>query len=71
MDEHTKAAAAKTGIAMAGAVGSHALEVAGSLTWGDIAAIATVIYVALQAYFLVRDKWWRDPKRRLFRRRGR
>jgi len=68
--EEGKAQAVKSGIAIAGAAGSHALQAAGNLTWGDIAAIATFAYVLLQAFFLLRDKWWRDPKRRWFRRRG-
>lgn len=30
------------------------------LTLNEWVAIATLLYLALQAYFLVRDKWWRE-----------
>ncbi|WP_341914531.1 hypothetical protein [Ferrovibrio terrae] len=41
------------------------------LTASNIAAWSTVAYIALQAFFLVRDKWWRDPQRKRFRRKVR
>ena len=30
------------------------------LTLNEWVAIATLLYIALQAFFLVRDKWWRE-----------
>jgi hypothetical protein len=28
----------------------------------DWAMVLTIIYVAFQLFFLIRDKWWRDRK---------
>lgn len=64
MQDDTRIAAAKVGIAAIGAAGSKVLEAADKLTWGDWAAVATIIYIVLQAFFLIRDKWWRDGRRR-------
>lgn len=51
---------AKTGIGVGGVVGSKALEAAEHLTWADIAAIATAIFMAIQIVTYIRDKWLRD-----------
>jgi hypothetical protein len=64
IQDDTRIAAIKIGIATIGAAGSKALEAAEKLTWGDWAAVATVFYIALQSFFLVRDKWWRDRRKR-------
>ena len=55
-DNETKVAAFKiTLLTMAGAVAEVTLE-----RW---LTIAILIYTLAQLYFLVRDKWWRDPAR--------
>lgn len=59
MDPDLKIATVKTGIASSGLL----YYVAG-LPWGEIAAAATALFMLLQSYFLLRDKWWRDRKRR-------
>jgi hypothetical protein len=55
-DNETKIAASKiTLLTLAGAVSEIALE-----RW---LTIAILVYTLAQLYFLVRDKWWRDPER--------
>lgn len=55
-DNETKVAAFKiTLLTMAGAVAEVTLE-----RW---LTIAILVYTLAQLYFLVRDKWWRDPAR--------
>lgn len=55
-DNETKVAAFKiTLLTMAGAVAEVTLE-----RW---LTIAILVYTLAQLYFLVRDKWWRDPTR--------
>lgn len=56
-DNETKVAAFKiTLLTMAGAVSEIALE-----RW---LTIAILVYTLAQLYFLLRDKWWRDPSRK-------
>lgn len=64
LPDDVKVQVAKVAPAVPGAV--YGLS---SLPWSNIAAAVTVLYVALQIAFLIRDKWWRDPGRKLFRRR--
>lgn len=64
--------AKKAGPAVMGSAGSAGLAATPEVTilglttghWAIIASMATIAYVAFQAFFLIRDKWWRDPKRR-------
>lgn len=35
----------------------------GHINVSDLAYSATFIFSSLQAYFLVRDKWWRERKK--------
>jgi hypothetical protein len=39
-----------------------ALHFAG-ITLSDAVLYLTLLYLALQVYFLLRDKWWRDRKK--------
>lgn len=56
-DNDTKVAALKISLlTLAGAISEIALE-----RW---LTITILVYTLAQLYFLVRDKWWRDPKRR-------
>ena len=55
-ENETKVAAFKiTLLTIAGAVAEVTLE-----RW---LTIAILVYTLAQLFFLVRDKWWRDPKR--------
>lgn len=55
-DNETKVAAFKIALlTLAGAVAEVTLE-----RW---LTIAILVYTLAQLYFLVRDKWWRDPER--------
>lgn len=36
----------------------------GAIDWSTVAYIATTIYTAFMLYFLLRDKWWRDRKKK-------
>ena len=55
-ENETKVAALKiTLLTLAGAVAEVTLE-----RW---LTIAILVYTLAQLFFLVRDKWWRDPKR--------
>jgi hypothetical protein len=64
--------ARKAGPAVVGSAGSAGLAstpdvaILGMTTghWAIIASMATIAYIAFQAFFLIRDKWWRDPERR-------
>ena len=61
-DNDTKIAATKiTLLTVAGAISEIALE-----RW---LTIAILVYTLAQLYFLIRDKWWRDPAR-VKRRKG-
>lgn len=56
-ENETKVAAIKiTMLTFAGAVAEVTLE-----RW---LTIAILVYTLAQLYFLVRDKWWRDPARK-------
>lgn len=56
-ENETKVAAFKIALlTFAGAVAEITLE-----RW---LTIAILIYTIAQLYFLVRDKWWRDPQRK-------
>lgn len=55
-ENETKVAAFKIALlTLAGAVAEVTLE-----RW---LTIAILVYTLAQLFFLVRDKWWRDPKR--------
>lgn len=55
-DNETKVAAFKISLlTVAGAVAEVTLE-----RW---LTIAILVYTLAQLFFLVRDKWWRDPER--------
>ena len=55
-ENETKVAAFKiTLLTLAGSVAEVTLE-----RW---LTIAILVYTLAQLFFLVRDKWWRDPKR--------
>ena len=36
------------------------IAVASGLTLNDWVAVVTIVYVVIQVFFLVRDKWWRE-----------
>lgn len=56
-ENETKVAALKIGVlTFAGAVAEVTLE-----RW---LTIAILIYTLAQLFFLIRDKWWRDPARK-------
>ena len=41
-----------------------AIVFASGLTLNDLVAIVTIVYVVLQGFFLIRDKWWRQRGRK-------
>ena len=43
-------------------VSPPAIAFASGITLNDWVAIVTIIYVVIQGFFLLRDKWWRDKK---------
>ena len=43
-------------------VSPPAIAFASGITLNDWVAIVTIIYVIIQGFFLLRDKWWRDKK---------
>jgi len=70
--------ARKAGPAVLGSAGSAALGAADRVTvlglstegWAILVSIVTLCYVAMQGFFLLRDKWWRDPQRKVRRRKS-
>lgn len=40
------------------------------LTLAQWVQVVALVYTLLQAVFLLRDKWWRDPKRKRMQRRS-
>ena len=43
-------------------VSPPAIAFASGSTLNEWVAIVTIIYVVIQGFFLLRDKWWRDKK---------
>lgn len=41
----------------------------GTITLSDIVLFATLLLTVSNLFFLIRDKWWRDPVRQRNRRR--
>lgn len=62
--DEVKLQALKASPAVAGAAASYTLDALTAVTWSNIVAWCTVAYIILQAYFLIRDKWWRDSQRK-------
>lgn len=62
MDKELQAAAAKVGIAATGLGTSATFLGLDEKGWAIVASVATVSYVLAQAFFLLRDKWWRDRR---------
>lgn len=49
---------------------AKASEVVLGLTLAEWVQIAALLFTVAQLLFLVRDKWWRDPKRKSKRRKA-
>ena len=45
-------------------VSPPAIAFASGVTLNDWVAIVTIVYVVLQAVFLLRDKWWRQRRKK-------
>lgn len=61
MQDNTDVAVAAAKVAPPAAVSAMA---ASGINLSDILMVLTIIYTVMQAFFLIRDKWFRDPYRK-------